>query len=144
MYHLHRLHYDDYAKSSAETSSYRKEMFPYLFLKKKIPKKGVRRTLRWQTTSLLFGMTGHTQMRLSFPILVMSTVRHGKIWEHAITHVMRVYAFCLEEIDPNFGSKALVTLRKNWNIIFISHKMNIFSKKLRKVLYLVHISKSFN
>ena len=63
-------------------------------------------------TSLLFGMTGHTQMRLSFPILVMSTVGHRKIGEHAIAHAMRVDAFCLEEIDPNFGSKAFSYVEK--------------------------------
>ena len=100
------------AKSSAETGSYPKEMFPYLFIKKKIPKKGVRRTLRWQTTTLLFGMTGHTQMRLSFPVLVMSAVGHRKIGEHAIANAMRVDAFCLEEIDPNFGSKTFNWLLK--------------------------------
>ena len=32
MYHLHRLHYDDYVKSSTETRSYRKERLPYLFI----------------------------------------------------------------------------------------------------------------
>ena len=40
-------------------------------------------------------------MRLSFPILVMVI----KIKERVIAHAMRV-VFCLEEIDPNFESKA--------------------------------------